>query len=138
MDFWIMINKLALILFIAFSCILADIKDISWIVFSILLYFCMNITGDIFKQHKIKRIMLLCSILISIVSYVVVHPLFILLLPLSIIELSSDFIFTKPIVLIVSLFPIFYVNESIMTKIRQQNCFKMRLTFPRMESKRSE
>jgi signal transduction histidine kinase len=112
MEFLIMINKLALIVFIAFSCIRSDIKDISWIVFSLLLYFCMNITVDIFRKQILKRVMLLFSILFSIVSFVVIHPLFILLLPLSIVELSSDFIQSKLIVLVVSLLPIFYISPS--------------------------
>lgn len=97
--------------FIAYTCILADITNMSWVVFSLLLYFSMNITLYIFQQLTFKRILLLLSISLSIVSFFIVDPLFILFLPLSFVEFASNFVDKKFILLFVSLIPTFYIEE---------------------------
>ncbi|MGE8203667.1 sensor histidine kinase [Heyndrickxia sp. NPDC080065] len=113
MEFWVIFNKLALMVFIAITCVRADITNLSWVVFSILLYFCLNITIYIFKNLNIKRILLLFSISLLILSYSVVHPLFIILLPMSLIEFTSGFIDKRWMILVISSLPIFYINESL-------------------------
>lgn len=107
------VNKLVLIFFIAFNCIQTDVNNISWIVFVSLLYFCINITIYIFKYIALKRFFLILSLILSIISYQVVHPLFILLLPLSFMELASSFIEKKIIIFIGSIIPTFYISKDI-------------------------
>jgi signal transduction histidine kinase len=110
MDFLILITKLVLIIFIAFNFVQANISDISWIVLALLLYFSSNITKHIFKQNTVTVLLLLLSIGISTLSYFMLHPLFCLLLPLSIVELAAKFIDKKITFLILSLIPILYIN----------------------------
>jgi signal transduction histidine kinase len=111
MDFWIILTKLLLILYIAFNCARADIHPISWVVLAFLLYFCVNITLHIFKSNTTQRILLLLSIVLSTIAYQNVNPLFGLLLPLSVVELTADFIQKKLFILILTLIPILYINE---------------------------
>ncbi len=111
MDFWMIFTKLALLIFITSQSVQANTGHNSWVVLAFLLYFCVNITTYILKNSTIKRIFLLLSIGISTVSYFVVHPLFILLLPLSIVELAASFLNKKIIILILSLIPVLYMAE---------------------------
>lgn len=113
MDFWIIFSKLALLIFIAFTCVRTDISHISWVVLAILLYFCVNITLNIFKRNFIKRILLFLSIGISITSYFEINSLFILLLPLALIELAADFYKKKIILLLISIVPILNIQETL-------------------------
>ncbi|MDR7077427.1 signal transduction histidine kinase [Neobacillus niacini] len=113
MDFLILSTKLLLLIFIAFNFVQANISDISWIVLALLLYFSVNITKHIFKVNTATVILLLLSMAISTVSYFFLHPLFSLLIPLSITELAANFIYNKLSILILSLIPILYLNGPI-------------------------
>jgi signal transduction histidine kinase len=113
MEVWLLISKLTLLFFIAFNSLQANTTHVSWIVFSFLLYFCINITLYILKYPMIKRILLLLSITLSIVSYETVQPLLIILLPLSIVEIMNEFIEKKIIIFLFSMLPVFYIHESL-------------------------
>lgn len=113
MEFWLIITKVAMIIFIAINCIRAEVENIPWVVFVSLLYFCINITLYLFKQHMVKRTLLSLSIVLSIVSYHVVHPLFIIVLPLTLIELASNFIEKKLVLLVIAFIPILYIHKDI-------------------------
>ncbi|MEB6548699.1 sensor histidine kinase [Heyndrickxia sporothermodurans] len=110
MEFWIILNKVALIVFIAVNCIRADSENISWVVLASLIYFCINITLYIFKHDGIKKSLLLLSIILTIWSYISVYSLFIILLPLSVIELISRFTNSKSIILLLTFIPIIYIQ----------------------------
>jgi signal transduction histidine kinase len=112
MEFWIIISKLILLVYLGARFIYANHTNISWIVFFILLYLCINIAIYIVKGSTAKRIIILLSILINIISFKVVDPLFILLLPLNICELASYYISSKWKVLLLLLIPIFFMKES--------------------------
>lgn len=114
MESWLIFTKFALILFIAGSYIQARGENLPWVVFAILLYICLNIALYLLKQPIIQRVLLGLSILLSIVSYHVVHPLFILLLPLSLIEIVSPYTDKKWLHLLLALFPIFYIQGDTM------------------------
>ena len=103
-------TKLVLLLYIAFYFVREEISHISLAVLTFLVYFCVNITVYIFKQKTIKRILHIVSICISIIACMIVHPVFSILLPLSIVELTAGF-FEKITILLVCIIPIFYIHE---------------------------
>jgi signal transduction histidine kinase len=111
MEFWIIFTKLLLLVYIAYLAVQTNISHISFVVLSLLVYFCANITLYIFKNNTIKRVLHVLSIGTSTAAYLMVDPLFSLLLPLSIVELAAGFFNKKLAMLILSLFPIFYMNE---------------------------
>jgi signal transduction histidine kinase len=113
MEFWIIFTKLLLLVYIAYLAVQTNISHISWIVLAFLVYFCANITLYIIKNNTIKRILHMVSIAITTGAYLFVDPLFSLLLPLSIVELAAGFFDKKITLLILSLLPILYLNESL-------------------------
>ncbi|KKI89065.1 histidine kinase [Bacillus sp. SA1-12] len=110
MDNWIIFTKLVLLLYIAVDCVQTEIPHISWVVLALLLYFCVNITMYIFKNNNVKRGLHLLSIGISLAAYFIVDPLFCLLFPLTIIELTASFIYYKFVAFILAIIPIWYLN----------------------------
>jgi signal transduction histidine kinase len=113
MEFWIIFTKLLLLVYIANQSVQTNVSHISWVVLAFLVYFCVNITLYIFKNITIKRTLLVLSISILTAAYFGVDPLFILLLPLAIVELAAGFIANRIMIFILSLLPILYINESI-------------------------
>lgn len=113
MEFWMILTKLVLLLYIAFYCVRTEINHISWVVLAVLLYFCVNMTIYIFKSNNTKRILLIFSVAISIVSYFFIDPLFCLLLPLSVAELVTGIVHKRIFLLILLLIPILYLNEQL-------------------------
>jgi signal transduction histidine kinase len=113
MEFWIIISKLILLIYLALRFIQTDKLTISWIVFSFLLYLCINIAIYIVKRSTAKRIVLVLSILFTLVCSDYVHPLFFLFLPMNICELVSYYIQKKWLVLVLLLSPILFINENI-------------------------
>ncbi|MFP5113810.1 sensor histidine kinase [Bacillaceae bacterium C204] len=113
MEFWIIFTKIALLVYIAFQSVQANVSHISWVVLAFLIYFCANITLYLFKNNPAKRILYFLSIVIAIVAYLGVNPLFGLLLPLSIAELAAGFINRNITILLLSLLPILYINASL-------------------------
>lgn len=107
--------KLALLLYIAIISVQANISHISWVVLAILIYFCINITAHILKKKTIIVILLLLSLGISLLVYIYLYPLFALLLPICINELSGNFIKNKLAILLLSFLPILYLDSSVLT-----------------------
>ncbi|NYV66127.1 histidine kinase [Bacillus obstructivus] len=113
MENWIILNKVLILLFIIINGIRGIIDSLSWFVFALICYFCINIAVYIFKQKMLKWSFFLLSITLSILAYVFIHPLFIFLLPLSLIELSSHIIERKWVPLAISVIPIFYIEKAL-------------------------
>lgn len=113
MEIWIIVCKLILLFFLAVTFIHTTITNIPWVVFSFLLYICMNVALYIVKKGAAVKIILFLSIVQILVSFYEVQPLFILLLPLSICELSIFYIHRNIILFIIVFLPIFLLNQSI-------------------------
>jgi signal transduction histidine kinase len=113
MEFWVIFTKLLLLVYIAYLAVQANISHISWIVLALLVYFCANITLYIFNHNITKRVLQVVSIAISTAASLLVDPLFSLLLPLSIVELTAGFFDKKITMMILSLIPILYMNEAL-------------------------
>ncbi|WML58882.1 histidine kinase [Neobacillus sp. PS2-9] len=110
MELWMIFTKLILLLYIAFTCIRAEVNHISWVVLTFLLYFCLTITMYIFKNHTVKRVLLMLTIALSVTACILVQPLFCLVLPLAIIELSGEFVHSRLTLLMLSAVPILYIK----------------------------
>ncbi|WP_088071614.1 sensor histidine kinase [Gottfriedia luciferensis] len=113
MERWIILNKLTVILYIALICIRKEIPNFSWVLFALLVYFCLNISLYLIKKPSFFKILLFLSICLIVYSNFNIQPLFILLLPLSILELVSFFTFNQLIGCIFALIPIFYIHHSL-------------------------
>jgi signal transduction histidine kinase len=112
MEFWIIISKFILLVYLAARFVHFDHINISWIVFSFLIYLCINIAIYIVKRPMPKRIVILLALIFIFVSYYFVDPLFILLFPLNLCELASQYIRTKWKVLLLLLIPSFFIKEN--------------------------
>jgi signal transduction histidine kinase len=113
MENWMIFSKLTLLLFIAFNSVKPNIDHVSWIVFSLLIYICINILLYIFKISLIKKFLLFISIAIIIVSSITFQPLFIILLPMAFAEMANQFIENRILIFLFSLTPVFYIQESL-------------------------
>ncbi|MFL6560067.1 MAG: sensor histidine kinase, partial [Bacillus sp. (in: firmicutes)] len=100
-------------MYITIQCAQANVSHISWVVLAFLVYFCINITIYLFKNNNTKRVLHVLSIGTLTLAYLVVNPLFVLLLPLSIVELAASFLTKKLPILILYLLPSLYMKESV-------------------------
>ncbi|MEH7156060.1 sensor histidine kinase [Neobacillus drentensis] len=113
MEFWIIFTKMVLLVYIAVQCVQENVSHISWVVLAFLIYFSTNITVYLFKNHTTKKAVLALSIAITTVAYLVVHPLFSLILPLTIVELAAGWIEKKLFILLLALVPILDMDPSL-------------------------
>lgn len=113
MERWIILSKLSIILYIAFLCIKNEFPNFSWGLFALLLYFCLNISIYIVKKVHFIKLILFISIILIIFSNRLIHPLFLLLLPMSILELVYYFTLNKWIWFVLAFVPIFYIHDSL-------------------------
>lgn len=113
MEFWIILCKLILLVYLALNYIHFSVTNIAWVVFSFLLYLCINVALYIVKKEIFIKIILSLSIMQILTSFYGVQPLFILLLPFSICELSSFYIHKKIILLVIVFLPVLWIDASI-------------------------
>ncbi|MDQ6600877.1 histidine kinase [Bacillus salipaludis] len=113
MEFWMIISKLILIGYLAVIYIQSPVFNIPWIVFSFLVYLCINIVIYLVKNAWIKNIIHFLSIVLIILSYHKVQPLFILLLPLTICEFIVHFIERKFIMFLLVIMPMVWLRNTI-------------------------
>ena len=107
------ISKLILIFFIMLTFLYAAAPNLAWGILFLLLYISLNITIHLLKQRYIVSLFLLVSITVTLIACLQASPIFILLMPLSILELCQ--LWTKktiiPIVLAIS--PVFYIQQEL-------------------------
>ncbi|ODG92316.1 MULTISPECIES: histidine kinase [Bacillaceae] len=113
MERWIILNKLSVILYIALICIQKETPNFSWVLFVLLVYFCLNISLYLIKNRSLIKFLLIISICLIVYSNLKIQPLFLLLLPMSILELVSYFTSKKWIGCFLALFPICYLSNSL-------------------------
>ncbi|MCM2536104.1 histidine kinase [Neobacillus pocheonensis] len=113
MEFWIIICKLVLLVYLALNYIHSSITNIPWVIFSFLLYLCINVAIYIVKIEFGKKTVLLLSIIQLAVTYLEIQPLFLLLLPLSLCELSAYYIDKKITLFVLVLLPILWIDNTI-------------------------
>jgi signal transduction histidine kinase len=115
MELWIVITKLILLLYIVGRYVLAEMTDIPWVVFGILLYFSLNLALYIVKQQTAKKVISLLSIAFIILFHAQVNPLFILLLPVSTVELASSYISKSWQLFLLALVPMLFIPPDLLS-----------------------
>lgn len=111
MELWIIYSKLILLLFLAVTYSSGKLENLPWIVFSLLLYLGINTLLYIVQKRKLKQFVLLLSIIGIIVSFIYIHPLFLLLLPMNLLELLSPYVQKKWVLLLLVLVPVLYLGD---------------------------
>ncbi|MCY8666583.1 histidine kinase [Bacillus haynesii] len=127
MELRIMTGKLILLGFIIYQCVSSEIDNLPWLVFSLLVYACINLGIAILPEGKIKKLFIIISVIISIFSYAEVHPLFILFLPFNLYEGAANFGLPKWAVLAASIVPVLFINESILAVYALATAFQFLL-----------
>ncbi|ENQ3079326.1 sensor histidine kinase [Bacillus sp. WLY-B-L8] len=113
MNFWMIISKLIVFLYIVFSYVHSNVTNLPWIVFTLLLYLCINVTIYIFKIDAVKKVIIFISIVTIAVSYEQIHPLLLLFLPLNLYEYTSYYIQKREMLLFIMLLPVMFAHENI-------------------------
>lgn len=113
MEFWLIISKLFLLVYLLLTYIQFSVTNIPWIIFSFLVYLSINIAVYIVKKGTAKKIILVLSIVQIAIAYYAVQPLFLLLLPLSLCELSAYYIHKRIILFVILLLPIIRVPAAL-------------------------
>ncbi|MEW9675767.1 histidine kinase [Lentibacillus sp. L22] len=113
MERWTIINKLVLIFFIVLTFVYQQTTGISWDVFLLLLYICINISLHLFRRRTFITLFLLASMVLSVIASIHVSPFFILLVPLSIIELFDQWTARKILPFVFAIIPVFYISVEI-------------------------
>ncbi|MCJ7841119.1 histidine kinase [Lederbergia sp. NSJ-179] len=111
MERWAIINKLILIFYIVLTLVYKETIGTSWAVFLLLIYLCINICSHLLTQRVLITLFLLTSSALSIIGSIYVYPLFLLLLPLSIVELLNIWTKQKVLAFILAVVPAFYVQS---------------------------
>ncbi|WP_242223801.1 sensor histidine kinase [Bacillus cereus group sp. BfR-BA-01380] len=113
MEFWMIISKLIVFLYIVFIYVYSNVTNLPWIVFALLLYFCINIAIYIFKKDAVKKVIIFVSIVMIAVSHEQIHPLLFLFLPLNLYEFTSYYIQKRWMIPFIMLLPVVFVEENI-------------------------
>lgn len=91
MENWLMLNKLTFIIYFVISYI--QDKTQGWssmkVVLVLLLYAILNICKAIFHDKRLKEILLLTSVILCSIAYLFINPLFIIFVPLNILEINQ-------------------------------------------------
>lgn len=113
MEFWLTVSKLIVFLYIVFSYIYANVANLPWVIFTLLIYLSVNVMISIFKKDMYKKILICMSIGIVMLFTWRVHPFFILFLPLNLYEITFHYIEKNWPRFVVMMLPITIADESI-------------------------
>lgn len=56
MEFWLTVSKLIVFLYIVFSYIYANVVNLPWVIFTLLIYLSVNVMISIFKKDTYKKL----------------------------------------------------------------------------------
>lgn len=113
MEFWLILSKLIIFMYIVFSYIHSNVTNLPWVIFALLLYLCVNVTISILKKNVYKRILIGISIVITILFTGQIHPLLILFLPVNLYEIISYYVDEKWLLFFIMTLPIMFIDESV-------------------------
>lgn len=111
MEFWVIIVKLILLLYLAMNYIGSNTGELSWVVLGFLGYFTINILMYIVHNKQYKKVLHLLSLAVIVVCYTDVYHLFIFLFPLNVYELVSLFTKKKWIGFWLAWIPEFFISD---------------------------
>jgi len=113
MEFWLIVSKLIVFIYIVFSYIYLNVANLPWIILTLLLYLSVNVLISICKKNTNKNILTSVSIGLVMLFTWKIHPFFILFLPLNLYEIIFRYIEKKWQLFLIMMIPIIFTNESI-------------------------
>lgn len=91
MENWVIGIRFIVIFYSVFSYAMGNMKDISLVVLSVLLYISASMLSHVFRKPLLRIAMLLAALAVIAVSAALLNDLFIFLLPLAILELLEAY-----------------------------------------------
>jgi hypothetical protein len=91
MENWVIGIRFIVIFYCVFRYTTGEMKDIPLVVLSILLYICTSMLSHVFRKPLLRAAVLLAALAVIAVSAAYLNDLFILLLPLTILELVEAY-----------------------------------------------
>lgn len=113
MEFWLIVSKLIVFIYIVFSYIHSNVTNLPWVILTLLLYLSINVLISIFKKDTYKKILTCVSIGVVMLLTWKVHPFFILFLSLNVYEVTFHYIEKKWQLFIIMMIPIIITDENI-------------------------
>ncbi|MDM5154310.1 histidine kinase [Bacillus sp. DX1.1] len=113
MEFWMILSKLIVFMYIVFSYVHSNVTNLPWVIFALLLYLCVNVTISILKKDVFKKTIIGVSIFITILFTGQIHSLLILFLPMNLYEIVSYYINEKWLIFLIMILPIMFIDESV-------------------------
>ncbi|MBJ8007186.1 histidine kinase [Bacillus cereus] len=113
MEFWLTVSKLIVFIYIVFSYIHSNVGNLSWVIFTLLIYLSVNVMISILRKDTYKKIFICVSIGVVMLFTWKVHPFFILFLPLNLYEIIFHYIEKNWPRLVIMMLPITITDESI-------------------------
>ena len=113
MESWVMGTKLVILLYCILRYISGDMSRISYVLLSILVYTCFNMLSSVLRNVIYRRSALIAACAVLAISARIVHPLFILLLPINIVELVGEYTDDFRIWAAVALMPVFFCTYTL-------------------------
>ena len=74
MEFWLIVSKLIVFIYIVFSYIYLNVENLPWIILTLLLYLSVNVLISILKKDTYKNILICVSIGLVMLFTWKVHP----------------------------------------------------------------
>jgi signal transduction histidine kinase len=91
MESWVIGTKFIILLYSIICYVKGDMIQIPLVILSILAYVCFSMLHYIFKSKIIKRSMLFLTCIFLTLSAFLINPIFIFLLPISMMELAASY-----------------------------------------------
>lgn len=110
---WIIITKLLIVSYCTIKYVSGSMENTFAAVFTLLIYVSINMLYYIIKKQKIKRYMLVISIIYTAVCFKMINELFILLIPIAIFELLGEYLIDIKTGVLVIIFPPFILDKGI-------------------------
>ena len=112
MEFWLIVSKLIVFIYIVFSYIYLNVANLPWIILTLLLYLSVNVLISICKKIRTKHINF-CIDWLSYVIYMEDSSVLYFVLPLNLYEIIFRYIEKKWQLFLIMMIPIIFTNESI-------------------------
>ena len=112
MEFWLIVSKLIVFIYIVFSYMYLNVANLPWIILTLLLYLSVNVLISICKKYVQKHINF-CIDWLSYVIYMEDSFVLYIVLPLNLYEVIFRYIEKKWQLFIIMMIPIIFTNESI-------------------------
>ncbi|MED1202257.1 sensor histidine kinase [Heyndrickxia acidicola] len=113
MDLGMVMTKLIIIFFIAYSYINSSGSHKPWIVFALLVYLSINLVFYLVKEKKMKELIAGLTVLFVIYAFVKIDSLILLLIPINLYELLNYYTKRKWFLLVAAFIPMVYIGKEL-------------------------